>query len=69
MMAGEVQWSEVEFSSLLSVLLDQNSGENNPVDVVLVWFEPDNKVIVWYRWIDALPPPWRCAEPVGCCVG
>ncbi len=57
MMAGEVQWSRAEFSSLLSVLLDQNSGENNPVDAVLVWFEPDNKVIAQVSLIDGVLPP------------
>ncbi len=46
LMMGNVEWSEAEFSSLLSVLLEQNSGENNPVDGISVWFEPDNKVIV-----------------------
>jgi len=57
MTAGEVQWSEAEFSSLLSVLLDQNSGENNPVDAVLVWFEPGNKVIAQVALIDGVLPP------------
>jgi hypothetical protein len=46
LMMGSVEWSESEFSSLLSVLLEQNSGENNPVDAVHVWFEPNNQVVV-----------------------
>lgn len=57
MTAGEVQWSETEFSSLLSVLLDQNSGENNPIDSVKVWFEPGNKVIAQVSMIDGVLPP------------
>jgi hypothetical protein len=45
-MAGSLELSEAEFSSLLSVLLQQNSGENNPVTDVKVWFEPDNQVFI-----------------------
>ena len=45
LMMGKVEWTEAEFSSLLSVLLQQNSGENNPVEEIQVWFEPGNKVI------------------------
>jgi hypothetical protein len=46
LMMGSVEWTEAEFSSLLSVLLEQNSGENNPVSGVHVWFEPNNEVVV-----------------------
>jgi hypothetical protein len=46
LMSGDVNWTEAEFSSLLSVLLQQNSGEANPVDAVKVWFEPDNQVFI-----------------------
>jgi len=46
LMSGDVDWSESEFSSLLSVLLQQNGGENNPVEGVKVWFEPDNQVFL-----------------------
>ena len=56
MMAGEVDWSESEFSSLLSVLLDQNSGENNPVEAIHVWFEPGNKVIARIAMLDGVLP-------------
>jgi hypothetical protein len=45
LMMGEVQWTEEEFSSLLSVLLQQNSGENNPVNAVKVWFEDGNQIV------------------------
>lgn len=46
LMMGSVEWSESEFSSLLSVLLEQNAGENSPVGDVTVWFEPDNQVFI-----------------------
>lgn len=46
MMGGSVEWTETEFSSLLTELLRANSGENNPVDSVLVWFEPDNQIVI-----------------------
>ncbi|HXF61479.1 MAG TPA: hypothetical protein VNK95_07675 [Caldilineaceae bacterium] len=45
LMMGGVEWTEEEFSSLLSVLLEQNSGENNPVEAINVWFEPNNQVV------------------------
>jgi hypothetical protein len=45
-MAGSLELTEQEFSSLLSVLLQQNSGENNPVNDVKVWFEPNNQVFI-----------------------
>jgi hypothetical protein len=56
LMMGGVEWSESEFSSLLSVLLDQNSGENNPVEAVHVWFEPDNKVVARVALVDGVLP-------------
>lgn len=57
MMAGEVNWTEGEFSSLLSVLLDQNSGENNPIAAIKVWFEPDNEVFAQVSLVDGVLPP------------
>jgi hypothetical protein len=45
-MAGSVDWTEAEFSSLLSVLLEQNGGVNNPVEDIMVWFEPNNQIII-----------------------
>jgi len=44
LMSGKVDWTESEFSSLVSVLLQQNGGTNNPVNGVKVWFEPNNQV-------------------------
>ncbi|MCC6168332.1 MAG: hypothetical protein IT329_14005 [Caldilineaceae bacterium] len=46
LMAGSLELDESQFSSLLSVLLEQNGGENNPVTGVNVWFEPDNQVVI-----------------------
>ena len=46
LMSGNVEWSEAEFSSLLSVLLEQNGGENNPINDVKVWFEPGNQIFI-----------------------
>jgi len=56
LMMGGVDWSESEFSSLLSVLLDQNSGDANPVDSVKVWFEPGNEVIAQIALVDGVLP-------------
>lgn len=46
LMMGNAEWTEEEFSSLLTVLLEQNSGENNPVEDVNVWFEPNNQIFI-----------------------
>jgi predicted small lipoprotein YifL len=46
LMSGDVEWTEAEFSSLLSVLLEQNGGENNPANDIKVWFEPDNQIVI-----------------------
>lgn len=56
LMMGGVEWSEAEFSSLLSVLLDQNSGEANPVDTVKVWFEPGNEVVAQVALVEGVLP-------------
>ena len=56
LMMGNVEWTEAEFSSLLSVLLEQNSGENNPVTGVHVWFEPNNAVVVRVALKDGVLP-------------
>jgi hypothetical protein len=44
-MSGAVELSETEFSSLLSVLLQQNSA-NSPISDIKVWFEPDNQIFI-----------------------
>lgn len=56
LMMGGVEWSEAEFSSLLSVLLEQNSGEANPVDAVKVWFEPGNQVVAQVALVEGVLP-------------
>lgn len=56
MMMGAAELSESEFSSLLTVLLDQNSGEMNPVESVKVWFEPGNIVYAQVAMVDGVLP-------------
>jgi predicted small lipoprotein YifL len=56
LMMGGVSWTEDEFSSLLSVLLEQNSGENNPVEDITVWFEPDNQVFIRVNLVEGVIP-------------
>ena len=43
LMMGSVEWTESEFSSLLTVLLEQNGGDANPVEAVVAMFE-DGKI-------------------------
>jgi len=56
MMMGGAELSESEFSSLLTVLLDQNSGDANPVDSIKVWFEPGNQVLAQVALVDGVLP-------------
>ena len=56
LMMGNAQWSESEFSSLLSVLLQQNSGENNPITNVKVWFEDNNQIFLQVDLKDGVLP-------------
>jgi hypothetical protein len=44
--AMPVSWTESEFSSLLSVLIDQNTSDANPINGVNVWFEPNNQIVI-----------------------
>jgi hypothetical protein len=46
LMAGKVEWTEAEFSSFLTYLVRQNTGANTPVDSIMTWFEPDNKIFI-----------------------
>lgn len=41
LLLGNVTWTEGEFSSLMTELLKANSGEENPVETITAWFEPD----------------------------
>lgn len=65
LMMGGVEWSESEFSSLLSVLLEQNSGENNPVDGIHVWFEPDNQVFIRVALVEGVLPAGNTLDLAG----
>ncbi|MFN2203710.1 MAG: hypothetical protein ACK2UO_21115 [Caldilineaceae bacterium] len=56
MMMGGAELTESEFSSLLTVLLDQNSGDANPVDSIKVWFQPDNEVVAQVALVDGVLP-------------
>lgn len=65
MMAGNVEWTEAEFSSLLSVLLEQNSGDGNPIDAINVWFEPDNQIYIQVQLVDGVLPSGNTVDLAG----
>jgi len=46
LMAGKVEWTEGQFSSFLTVLLQQNTGPNMPIKSIKAWFEPGNKIFL-----------------------
>ncbi len=46
MMGGKVEMTESQFSSFLTVLLQQNTGPNMPIKSIKAWFEPDNKIFL-----------------------
>ena len=56
MMMGSAELTEGEFSSLLTVLLEQNSGEANPVKAVKVWFEPDGEIVARVELVKGILP-------------
>ena len=39
--AGSVEWTESEFSSLVTELIKQNGGAGVPIEGVTAWFSPD----------------------------
>jgi hypothetical protein len=41
LMMGSVDLNEEQFSSLLTELMRANTGQNNPVEEIRAWFEPD----------------------------
>ncbi|MEZ4870298.1 MAG: hypothetical protein R3C14_53705 [Caldilineaceae bacterium] len=41
---GKVEWTENQFSSLMTDLLKNNTGSNMPVDAIHAWFEPNNEI-------------------------
>ena len=64
-MSGSVDWTEAEFSSLLSVLLEQNGGANNPVEDIMVWFEPNNQVVIRVALKDGVLPAGNSLDLAG----
>ncbi len=46
LMAGKVEWTEAQFSSFLSVLLQQNTGPNTPIKSIKAWFDAGNKIFL-----------------------
>ncbi len=56
LMMGHVEWTESEFSSLLTVLLQQNSGDNNPITGINVWFESGNMIYAQVTLKDGVLP-------------
>jgi hypothetical protein len=65
LMMGNVEWTESEFSSFLSFLLAQNSGDNNPVTGITVWFEPDNQIFVRVGLKDGVIPVGNSLDLAG----
>ncbi len=46
LMTGSVTWTEEEFSSFVTTLLQQNLGGMAPVEGVKAWFEGDNGLVL-----------------------
>jgi hypothetical protein len=44
MMSGSVEWTESQFSSFLTTLLQQNTGPNFPIKEIQTYFEPGGKI-------------------------
>jgi hypothetical protein len=44
LMTGSVTWTESQFSSFLTVLMQQNTGPNFPIKEIHTLFEPDGKI-------------------------
>jgi hypothetical protein len=54
LMGGQVEWTEAQFSSFLTVLLQQNTGENNPIESITTWFEPGNQIFIRAQLADGV---------------
>lgn len=52
MAAGSVEWTESQLSSFLTVLLQQNTGANFPVDSIHACVAPDNQLAVFVHLKD-----------------
>lgn len=46
LMMGSATMDESQFSSFLTYLLKQNSGEKMPIESIKAWFEPDNQIFL-----------------------
>jgi hypothetical protein len=46
LLVGSAEWTESQFSSFLTVLMQQNTGPNFPVKEVHTYFEPDGKIFL-----------------------
>lgn len=42
--SGKVEWTENQFSSLLTEGVKQNTGKNMPISAIHAWFEPNNEI-------------------------
>jgi hypothetical protein len=55
-MTGSVELSESQFSSLVTGLLDANTGDANPVESITAWFE-EGMVYIRIQLLDGVLPP------------
>jgi hypothetical protein len=46
LMTGNVTWTEAEFSSFLTYLIQQNTAQTPVVESVKTWFEPGNMIVI-----------------------
>jgi hypothetical protein len=65
LMSGQLSWTESEFSSLLSVLLDQNTSDAMPVEDIKVWFEPNNQVVLRVTLAEGIIPGGNTLDLAG----
>jgi hypothetical protein len=63
--AGSAELTESQFSSLLSVGLQQNSGPNNPIKSISAWFEKDNQVFLRVQLGDGVMMGGNTVDLVG----
>jgi hypothetical protein len=56
LMMGGATLDESQFSSLLTELLKANSGENNPVESISAWFEPEGQIFLQVDLKDGVLP-------------
>lgn len=56
LLMGNVEWTEGQFSSLLTELIAQNAGDDSPIENVTAWFEPDQMFLRLVVAEGILPP-------------